>query len=313
MDKKIIAISAVVIVVIIAVGAYFLTTPDDGVVKIGYLASDYDAALIVANATGMFESQGLETNITPYNDARELATAMASGEVDVAYMDIMHASIYIEKGVPIKIISASQNGGSGIIVSNKSGINSIHDLAGKRIVTPSENSMQYVLFNHYLKENNMSIDDLNVSSHSCSSVNQSIAKGKIDAAVLYEPYVSINEVCGSKVLLNSDTMFPNHPNCVMLASDDFISKHPDETKKVVQIHENATKVLNNNTTQFMNVIPLDDIINQAFKKYYYDNVSFIYGLDDGFKRNVDNFLNVEVELGVLKEPISHERLYWDGS
>ena len=206
MDKKIIAISAFIIIAIIAVGAYFLTVPDDGIVRVGFLAGDYDAALVVANASGMYQSQGFEVNITPYNDDRELITAMANVEVDVAYMDVANVLKYIEKGVPVKIISSSQNGGSGVIVSNHSGVNSINDLRGKVIATPGEDSIQYILFNNYLKKNGISIDDLNVSSHSVSSVNKSIQKGKVDVAVIYEPYVTINQNEGSKLLLNSDAL-----------------------------------------------------------------------------------------------------------
>ena len=313
MNKKVIGVIAVILIVAIAVGAYFSHTPDDDLVKIGYMAADYDAALIVANATGMYQTQGVNVNISSYNDDLEIITAMANGEVDVAYMDINHVLKYIEKGVSVKIISASQNGGSGIIVSNQSNVSSIHDLEGKRITIPSEDSMQYILFSHYLKQNGMSVDDLNISSYSCSEVNKSIKKGKIDVAVLYEPYVGMNQIYGSKLLTNSDTLLPNHPNCVMIATDDFISKHPDETKKVVQVHENATRYINNNTDAVIRMVPLDDILNPVFKKCYYDNASFVYGLDDDFKQNIDNFMNIEVDLGFLKQPISHDKLFWDGS
>ncbi len=313
MDKKIIAISVLIIIAIIAVGAYFLTTPDNGIVKVGFLAGDYDSALVVANASGMYQSQGFEVNITPYNDDRELITAMANGEVDVAYMDIRHVLTYIDKGVPVKIISSSQNGGSGIIVSNHSGINSIQDLHGKRIVTPSENSVQYMLFDNYLKQHNISIDDLNVTSHSCSSINKSIQKNKIDAAVIYEPYVSINQDNGSKILLNSDELFPDHPNCVLIASDDFISNHPDEARDIVQIHENATKYINAHKGEAINVTPIDDINNTKLRGYYFDNVSFVYGFDGNFKENVDKFMNIMIDLNLINGPISHEKLYWEGN
>ena len=312
MDKKIIAISAISIIVIIAVGAYFLIVPDDGIVNIGYLAGDYDAALIVANASGMYQSQGIPYNISAYNDDRELITAMATGEVDVAYMDIRHVLTYIDKGVPIKIISSSQNGGSGVVVSNQSGVNSVNDLYGQRIVTPSEDSVQYLLFDYYLRQHNISIDDLNVSSHSCSSVNKSIQKGKIDVAVIYEPYVTINQDNGSRILLNDDDLFPNHPNCVLIASDDFISNHPDDTRRFVQIHENATDFINNRTNEAIIVTPIDSVTNLTLRGYYFNNVSFTSGLDDDFKDNVDKFMDIMVELDLLNGPISHERIYWNG-
>jgi NitT/TauT family transport system substrate-binding protein len=37
MDKKIMAIIAIIVVILIAIGAYFVLSSDDGIVTIGYL------------------------------------------------------------------------------------------------------------------------------------------------------------------------------------------------------------------------------------------------------------------------------------
>ena len=49
MDNKIIAIIIAIVVIVVA-GAFFLMNADDGIVTIGYLPSDHDAALFVADA-----------------------------------------------------------------------------------------------------------------------------------------------------------------------------------------------------------------------------------------------------------------------
>lgn len=313
MDKKFVAIIVCVIIIAIAISAYINFVQDDDIVTIGFLLSDYDPALVVANQTGMFDAQGIKTKIIVYNNNYELINAIASGEIDAAYIDIMPVLAHVEKGVPIKIISSSQNGGSGLFVSNKSGINSVSDLAGKNVSTPHDDSIQYLLLKNYLKQHGMSIDDLNMSSCACSYMNESLKKGKINAAISYQPYVAINMNNGSRLLLNSDELMPDHPNCVLIASDDFISKHPDDAQKLVKVQENATKYINNNKDIAVNLIPMDAIVNLEMKKIYLDNVSLVYGLNDTFKQNVDNFMNIEVDLGVLKEPISHDKLFWEGS
>ena len=232
------------------------------------------------------------------------------GTVDVAYMDISHVLSYVEKGAPIKIISAAQNGGSGLIVSNKTSINSASDLVGKNVAMPSENSIQYLLLEKYLKDNGISIKDVNLSSESCSYMNESIKKGKIDAAITYEPYVDINMNNGSKLLLNSDALMPDHPNIVMIASDDFISKHPNETKHIVKIHESTTNSINNNSSKLMGMVPLNGVLDPVLKQQFVSNVSLISGLSDEYIQNVNNFMNIEIDLGYLKQPIPQEKLFW---
>ena len=56
MDKKILAIIAIILIAIIAVGAYFATSggSSDNVVRIGHLPSDHDTALFVAKEKKMY-------------------------------------------------------------------------------------------------------------------------------------------------------------------------------------------------------------------------------------------------------------------
>ena len=81
----------------------------------------------------------------------------------------------------------------------------------------------------------------------------------------------------------------------------------------VFVDEHNKLHINNNKDIAVNLIPMDAIVNLEMKKIYLDNVSLVYGLNDTFKQNVDNFMNIEVDLGVLKEPISHDKLFWEGS
>ena len=43
-----------------------------------------------------------------------------------------------------------------------------------------------------------------------------------------------------------------------------------------------------------------------------ESFSFVYGLNDTFKSDIDNFMKIEVHLGLLKHRISHDQLFWDG-
>ena len=153
--KSIITIVIIVAVIIIAAGAYmFYSNQDDGTVTIGYLPSDHDAALFIADAQDMYQKEGINTKLVQFNNGGDLMTAMASGEVDVGYVGITPVLSSIEKGVPVKVISGVQTEGSGIVVSNSSGITSVQDLEGKSIATPGEASIQYMLLKYYLNQNN---------------------------------------------------------------------------------------------------------------------------------------------------------------
>lgn len=240
--KSIITIVIIVAVIIIAAGAYmFYSSQDDGTVTIGYLPSDHDAALFIADAQDMYQKEGINTKLVQFNNGGDLMTAMASGEVDVGYVGITPVLSSIEKGVPVKVISGVQTEGSGIVVSNSSGITSVQDLEGKSIATPGEASIQYMLLKYYLNQNNIDIKDLKVSAMKVPSMNDALKSNQIDGMLTYEPFVTTAVENGNTELVDSSEIIPGHPCCVVAASDDFLKEHPDEAKKIVEIHANATK------------------------------------------------------------------------
>ena len=311
MDNKIIAI--IIVIIVIAVGAFFLLGGGGEEVTIGYLPSDHDAALFVADAQGKFAENGIKTKLVQFNNGGDLMTAMASGDVDVGYVGITPVLSSIEKGVPVKVISAAQTEGSGIVVAKNSGISSASDLAGKKIATPGEASIQHMLLTYFLKQNGMSIKDVKVSAMKVPSMNDALRTGKIDGMMTFEPYVSIAEKNGAKVLADSAEILPDHPCCVVVASDKFIDEHPNETQKILEIHENATAFINNNTDEAAGLLPEDIVSDVEVEKKALSGFSLISGLDDDYKKDVMDFMKLEVDLGVLKKPISEDKIFWDGS
>lgn len=312
MDNKIIAI-IVAVVAIVAIGGYFLMGGANDTVTIGYLPSDHDAALFVADAQGKFAENGINTKLVQFNNGGDLMTAMASGDVDVGYVGITPVLSSIEKGVPVKVISAAQTEGSGIVVAKDSGINSVSDLAGKKIATPGEASIQHMLLTYYLDQNGMSISDLKVSAMKVPSMNDALKTNKIDGMITFEPYVTIAEENGAKVLVDSAEILPDHPCCVVVASDDFIKNHENTTKTILDIHENATSFINNNTDEAAGLLPADIVKDVEVEKKALKGFPLISGLDDSYKQDVMDFMNLEVDLGVLKKPISEDKIFWESS
>ena len=280
-------------------------------VTIGYLPSDHDAALFVADAQGKFAENNINTKLVQFNNGGDLMTAMASGDVDIGYVGITPVLSSIEKGVPVKVISAAQTEGSGIVVAKDSGINSVSDLAGKKIATPGDASIQHMLLKYYLGQNGMSIDDLKVSAMKVPSMNDALKTGKIDGMITFEPYVTIAEENGAEVFVDSSEILPNHPCCVVVASDDFIKNHENETKTILEIHENATAYINNNTDEAAGLLPADIVKDVEIEKKALAGFPLISGLNASYKKDVMDFMNLEVELGVLKKPISEDKIFWE--
>lgn len=312
MDNKVIAIIIAIVVIVVA-GGYFLLGNSGDTVTIGYLPSDHDAALFVADAQGKFQENGINTKLVQFNNGGDLMTAMASGDVDVGYVGITPVLSSIANGVPVKVISAAQTEGSGIVVSKDSNINSVSDLAGKKIATPGEASIQHMLLTYYLEQNGMSISDLKVSAMKVPSMNDALKTDKIDGMITFEPYVTIAEKNGAEVLAGSEDILPDHPCCVVVASDKYIENHPNETLKILEIHQNATEFINTNTDEAAGLLPKDIVSDVEVEKVSMSSFPFISGLNESYKQDVMDFMDLEVDLGILKKPLSEDKIFWEGS
>ena len=322
MNKKItfvlvLALAAFLVMGSASAGLFDFLGGGDNTVKIGYLPSDHDAALFVADAQGLYKEKNISTELVQFNNGGDLMTAMASGDVDVGYVGISPVLSSVSSGVPVKVISSAQVEGSGIIVTDDSNIKSAQDLSGKTIATPGEASIQHVLLSAYLKTNGMSLDDINESAMKVPSINDALKTGNLPAAITFQPYVSLGEADDNiNELVDSAQIMPGHPCCVVVASDDFIKNHEDTAKDIVAIHENATTFINeqikaNKTDDIVKLLPEDIVADPAAEADSLQSFPFIFGLDDTYKANVDAFQQLEVDLGILNETISHEDLYWE--
>jgi len=322
MNKKItfvlvLALAAFLVMGSASAGLFDFLGGGENTVKIGYLPSDHDAALFVADQQGLYEEKNISVELVQFNNGGDLMTAMASGDVDVGYVGISPVLSSAAAGVPVKVISAAQTEGSGIVVTESSGISAAGDLAGKTIATPGEASIQHVLLAYYLEQNGLSLDDINESAMKVPSINDALKTNNIPGAITFQPYVSVAEANdGIDELADSEDILPGHPCCVVVASEDFIKNHEDTVKDIIDIHKNATDFINkqiddDKTNEVVKLLPEDIVTDEKVEAESLESFPFISGLDDDYKANVDSFQELEVKLGILNETIPQDTLYWE--
>jgi NitT/TauT family transport system substrate-binding protein len=312
-NKKIL-IAVIIIVILAAIGGayYYTSNQDDGTITIGCQPSDHHAALYIAQAQQQYEKQGLKVKTVQFNNGGDEMTALASGELDVAYVGTSPALSSIEKGVPAKIVGSAQEEGSSIVVSTNSTITSVKDLKGKKVATLGEASIQNTLLKYALKQNGVNPSDVEIVAMKPANMNDALKSGKIDAMVNPEPYPTTAVMKGyGKILENSSEIVPGHPCCVIVASDNFIKNHPTELSKILKIHENATNFINQNPSQAAKLLPKDLVSNTTIEEQSLKNGHFVSGLSSDFKQSVTNFMQIEIDLGLMKEKLSNDKLFYD--
>ncbi len=288
---------------------YGMTDEDADTVKIGYLPTDHDAALFVANATGMYKDEGMNVELYEYNNGGDLMSAMVSGDLDVGYVGITPVINSMSKGVPIKIVAGVQNEGSGLL-SHSSSIKSITDLKGKTVATPGEASIQNVLLKYELKKNGLSTSDIESPSMKVPSMNDALRTKSIDAMLTYEPYVTISKEVNNETLVKSSgDILPDHPCCVVVMNEKFLSGHSDKAQKILDVHKKATEKVKENPEGMVQYLPPHIVPNPEIEKESLTHIKWISDLNDTYKKNVNNFLKIEEDLGIVNETVPQEKLF----
>lgn len=309
-NRKIIRLTALLAFFLLVIFTlYGMSDSDNETIKIGYLPTDHDAALFVANATGMFKDEKLDVELYEYNNGGDLMSAMASGDLDVGYVGIPPVIHSMSKDVPVRIIAGAQNEGSGLLCHDSS-VNSISDLKGKVVATPGEASIQNVLLKYDLKKNGLNVSDIESPSMKVSSMNDALKTNGIDSMLTYEPYVTISKEINNQTLIErSGDILPDHPCCVVVMNEKFLSNESNNAKKILNIHKKATEKIKENPEGMVKYLPQHIVPDPEIEKESLTHIKWVSGLNDTYKKNVINFLKIEKDLGILNETIPQERLF----
>lgn len=309
-NRKIIRLTIVVVVFLLIIFTFYgISDKKTETVNIGYLPTDHDAALFVANSTGMFKDAGIDVELYEYNNGGDLMSAMASGDIDVGYVGITPVIYSISKEVPVRIVAGAQNEGSGLL-SHSSSVKSISDLKGKVVATPGEASIQSVLLKYDLKKNGLNTSDIESPTMKVSSMNDALKTGGIDAMLTYEPYVTISkEINNQNLVESSGDILPDHPCCVVVMNEKFLSGHPDKAKKVLDIHKKATEKIKANPEGIVKYLPANIVPDPKIEKESLAHIKWVSDLNDTYKKNVYNFLDIERDLGIINETVPQEELF----
>jgi len=309
--KIIVLIVVAVFIILIGVSAnsnYF--TPTNNTIRVAYIPCDHEAALFVALAQNKYTENGLNVETTPISTGSSIVSALASGDIDVGYIGIAPAMQGISEGVPIKIVAAVNEDGSGIVVDENSNITNTTDLIGKRIATPGVSSIQQVLLLYQLEKYNITPSQVDISSVNIFMLPSTLASKKVDGYIAYEPYVSIAPYTDvGKVLMYSEDIMPNHPCCVIVARQDYIDQHPQELQTFLDIHKNSTEFVNNNKNETANLISEEITTNPELEKTALTHVIFVSQLNTDFQNKVLNFMNIEIGMGYLKKNLTSSQLF----
>jgi len=179
-------------------------------IKIGTLATQDSLPLWVAEQKGYFAEAGIaNVEIVPFQSAMELQTAFAAGAIDAMMTDIMVAANLQASGVKvvlptIMLGATTEQGRFAIVAAPGQKFGSMTDLKGVPIGTASVTITEYVLDKLMEEAGVASADVLKEEVDKVPVRFQLLMSGKLKAASLPEPFVSLAQKQGAQIVPGGD-------------------------------------------------------------------------------------------------------------
>jgi NitT/TauT family transport system substrate-binding protein len=235
------------------------------------------APFYIAKENGFFAHEGIDVTLVSGTFETQ-KTGLASGKFAVAVGDFQFFPSANE-GLDIKIVAGLHEGCIKLVVPPGSPIKEAKDLAGKRIGVDEIGGTPMAVSTVFLANNN--IDPTTGVTWLPYPVEllQSVAeKGQVDAVALWDPFATIAEKNGYKVLCDIGThpLFAGKYCCFLYASGQQLKENPERIKGILIALQKASEWIAKNPEETAKIITEKKYISS-------DNPSLIAELIQSYK------------------------------
>jgi NitT/TauT family transport system substrate-binding protein len=283
--------------------------------RLGYFANLTHAQALVGVANGEFQKSlgGTKLETKVFNAGPQVIEAIYAKEIDVAYIGPSPAvnGFIKSNGEEIRVISGASANGVAIVVAKDSKIESLKDLAGKRIATPQYGNTQDVSARHYLKtvlKAKLKDDNGDTDVQPVANADQLnlFKQGQLDASWAPEPWASrlINEA-GAKLIGEEKDLWESKRFCtaLVIVRAEYLKENPAAVEAFLKAHTSVTKWINANRDDAARQVNAelqkqvgkslkDEVLKDAFGRVEFST--------DPLPDSVNTFAQWSKELGLIK-------------
>lgn len=178
-----------------------------GTLKVGHSTWVGYGPFYIAQANGYFKQEGVDVEFTIMEDTAIKIGAMFAGQIDIAASTSDEFPSYLQPGKSVRYFMAVDysNGGDGIVATKD--ITSVAGLKGKKIAFEQGTISQFFL-NVVLKKNGLTQADVEAVNMTAADAGTAFVAGQVDAAVTWEPALSMGATSPNGHLLASSAELP---------------------------------------------------------------------------------------------------------
>jgi NitT/TauT family transport system substrate-binding protein len=283
-------------------------------IRIGVLPTEDSLPLWVAEQKGLFTKAGLNVTLTMFQSAQERDAALTAGAIDGFMGDPIAAALLRNGGVPVKITTimlgaTAQQGRFGIALKPGSKITSLKQLANVPIGTSTATIQEYVLDELMLAAG---VPASQIKTNEVPKVPvrfQLLMSGKLEAAALPEPFLSLAEKTGAKVIAD-DTTGPNISQTVLVFSQKYLDSAAGSSAvtSLLKVWDQSVAIVNLDPNSFRSLLVDKARLPAPLATSYQVNTYPTAQLPT--PAEIDAVLTWMKSHSLLKAPITYSDLTW---
>lgn len=283
------------------------------VLRVGYFANINHAQAVIGIGNGDFQNGlgNVKIESQVFNAGPSAIEALVANRIDVAYVGPNPAiNGYLKSdGQALRVIAGASSGGAVFVIRNDSGINAVHDFAGKKFASPQLGNTQDVALRSYLLKNGYKTSEnggsVTIIPAKTADIITMMSKKDIDGAWVPEPWgIMLAKQANGKIFLDERDLWPNgaFATALVVVRTDYLNSHPDVIQKFLEAHVKETIWINTHKTESIKIfndqiqkltgktIP-NDVISEALSR-----MEMTY---DPVKSSIDKSANDAYNLGFL--------------
>jgi ABC-type nitrate/sulfonate/bicarbonate transport system substrate-binding protein len=224
-------------------------------VRMGYLGVASDAGIFIALDKGFFKEQGLDLSLERFGVGADQMALLGSGRLDIA-SGAPSPTLFnaIARGLPVVVVadkgSLRKGFGFNVLVVRRTLVDAgqfrgLSDLRGR--VLGSASPVSIVNFENHLllKKGGLTPKDVTIEYVDFADQPAAMVNGKIDAAVMVEPFATAAESRGiGKIIMPLDQILPDFQTAVIYYNTQWAREHPEDARRWMVAYVRALRYYN---------------------------------------------------------------------
>lgn len=211
------------------------------------------APLQVAVAKGYFAAEGLEVDTTPLQGGAVGIPALAAGQVQIAFSNIISTVLAARQGLPFEIIAAGSNTGdappdlAGLVAKKGATFKTGKDFEGKRIAVNTRNNIIWLYARAWVRATGGNPDAVTYLEVPFPQMIDAVRGDRVDAAFIVEPFLSAGLAGELQVVAwPYNAVQKSFPVAQYAASKGYIQQNPGVIDRWVRAYHKGIDWTNQN-------------------------------------------------------------------